>query len=402
MDYCKHLKKPEFRVRRAVIGYEQAATRHLQGYVEFDRSMRLSNVRKVLPQAHWEGAKGDSLSNYNYCIKEGRFDAIGSFDAEKSGCTATQNKVLTPPLIIRGLLCKKTSLQVKLSKAYADKSQYYDRMSQTISALKERHENFHEWKGKFLYRWQHQVLQLVLEQNDREILWICDREGNKGKTFLAHYLFHLYNYQLFDGILSTRDTGILLDKDANGVCFDVTRSAAEQFSYHTLESLKNGHLITGKFHGRTVTFRNMRIVVFANEFPSLTALSRDRWRVEELGAGDFRSLDTLAIVNPAAQFPFVEPPPMPDLSEDFDTRDFVERNAPAVGRDAGNAAAPAAAPAAAASATPPAGPSMAFPRDELLRGASPSQTPRSPTPPPRRAFSCEIHVNPGKICNEIN
>ena len=48
-----------------------------------------------------------------------------------------------------------------------------------------------------------------MNQNDSEVLWITDFEGNSGKSFLAHYLHVLYNFQLLDGTMS-ETLGILL------------------------------------------------------------------------------------------------------------------------------------------------------------------------------------------------
>ena len=39
-----------------------------------------------------------------------------------------------------------------------------------------------------LYPWQRVALTMVKHQNDRQILWIVDEEGNTGKTFLCKYL----------------------------------------------------------------------------------------------------------------------------------------------------------------------------------------------------------------------
>jgi len=49
-------------------GKEKGAsgTPHLQGYVTFKQQKRLSALKKLLPTAHWEPAKGTSQHNYDY------------------------------------------------------------------------------------------------------------------------------------------------------------------------------------------------------------------------------------------------------------------------------------------------------------------------------------------------
>lgn len=44
-------------------------TPHYQGFVIFDGVRRLSALKKLLPRAHWEPARGSSLQNRHYCSK---------------------------------------------------------------------------------------------------------------------------------------------------------------------------------------------------------------------------------------------------------------------------------------------------------------------------------------------
>ena len=45
-------------------------TLHFQGYVYMKNRKRLSYMRKLLPRAHWEAAKGSPAENRKYCTKE--------------------------------------------------------------------------------------------------------------------------------------------------------------------------------------------------------------------------------------------------------------------------------------------------------------------------------------------
>lgn len=49
---------------------ELAGTLHLQGYVELLAPVRLSAMRRWLPTAHWEAARGTREQCIDYCSKE--------------------------------------------------------------------------------------------------------------------------------------------------------------------------------------------------------------------------------------------------------------------------------------------------------------------------------------------
>lgn len=50
---------------------------HIQGYVHFSQQVAFSTVASVLPDAHFERAKGSAIANRVYCSKDGRFSEEG-------------------------------------------------------------------------------------------------------------------------------------------------------------------------------------------------------------------------------------------------------------------------------------------------------------------------------------
>ena len=254
----------------------------------------------------------------------GDFSIIGDFSAEENGMVPDNDRrrLASTSLVIRGLLDSNCELQVKTSKEYSEKPAFYDRITLAIQDLRDRHRLFNQWKSASLRKWQFDILQSLMRQNDRKILWVVDKIGNRGKTFLCMYLNILYNFQYLDGTINCRDLAGLLDRNVMGVVFDVCRAAHQQFDYCALESLKNGIILSGKYRGKCMRFSSMKVAVFSNSFPSNSNLSEDRWTIVTLDENTASS--NLSTISPSNAFPFSHPPALPDLSENFDLRTFLE------------------------------------------------------------------------------
>ena len=329
-DYRNRFQLTNFKIRRVVWGREvgENGTRHLQGYLELLRSYRKSHVLKIFSTAYWAPARGTSLENYLYCTKDNDFETVGDFSRERCGHECNAKRPLSVALVISSLLDSKKALQVKVTKEYADRHFYYDKIIPELRAVQHHLQMYREYSSKKLYPWQYECLKLIMNQNERQVLWVVDFDGNRGKTFLASYLSIMYSFKLLDGTVTTRDLTLMVSGNEKGFCFDISRSSADKIDYATLEALKNGVLSTGKYYGKTLMFKIMPVVLFANSHPQYNRLSVDRWRCVTLGEAPLDNLDKFSVCDSSNQFPFLEPPPLPDLSEDFDCRAFVSGRAP--------------------------------------------------------------------------
>lgn len=69
---AEELALKQLECRYIVYGHEQGeeGTPHLQGYVCFNSKKSLKQLKAISNRAHWEVARGDSQSNFDYCTKQ--------------------------------------------------------------------------------------------------------------------------------------------------------------------------------------------------------------------------------------------------------------------------------------------------------------------------------------------
>ena len=323
INYKHFFRTENFNIKRAVWGFEtgQNGIPHLQGYCEFNRSVRLGFVKRILNSAHWEGAIGTSTANYLYCTKGQNFESIGNF-AKEAACQ-NDSKKLSNTEVIKGLLTDKTALQTMVGKEYAAQHIYYDKIVRKIRELRSIREIYEDWSSKRLRVWQYVILRRIFNQDERTVTWVYDFRGNNGKSFLANYISILYKFQLLDGQINCRDLSGILNVNAAGICLDICRASGNFVDYTAIECLKNGVMSSGKYAGKCLRFKPMKVIIFSNFPPDATKLSQDRWDILIVGEGILSNLDSDAIVTPSQQYPFIPPPNECELSTGFDLRQYL-------------------------------------------------------------------------------
>ena len=127
--------------------------------------------------------------------------------------------------------------------------------------------------------WQKMVLNALSQQNNWEVLWVFDYDGNSGKTELSRYLMLKLNYQILKPA-ETHDMCGLIDSRCNGYAFDLPRTDYSKLNefFSLIEDLKGKFLLSTKYKGTIKTPKSNKIVIFANQLPNLELLSMDRWQ----------------------------------------------------------------------------------------------------------------------------
>lgn len=136
-------------------------------------------------------------------------------------------------------------------------------------------EYFDNWTP---HRWQRQVEHALLMQTRRQVLWIYDPVGGRGKTELSNYLCYRYGALVLSNS-STKDIAYAYQKH---VIFDYARTTQEHVNYEVIEQLKNGRMFSSKYNSKCKVFPSAKVLCLANFLPDYTGLSSDRYHVLEI------------------------------------------------------------------------------------------------------------------------
>lgn len=211
-----------------IIGREvcpETKTPHLQGFIILSVKARLSENKQLNKRIHWEikGKHSTIEQNIRYCSKEDKNPILYRF--------------IIPP-------------------------------------------ELHILKYEELYIWQKKLLEKLLEVPDnRTINWYWEPNGKIGKTQFARYV-SFYHGALY---LNGKKADILFNC-ANEIyapiyILGLSRNCEGHVSYDSLECLKDGIYMSGKYESKTILRPYSHIVVFANFPPDIEKLSKDRWNI---------------------------------------------------------------------------------------------------------------------------
>lgn len=235
----------------------EAGTPHYQGYVVFKKMQRLSALKKLLPEAHWENRKGSHDQALAYSTKEDtRIEApVNTFTARTPGC---RTDLIEAAALIRTKgswadVIADEDLYEVLAKHPRFVQQIYQHKLQPLLT------------GVELRAWQQSLLdELLGEPDSRAILWYYDPIGNLGKSWMARYLAINHRASIFSAGKSA-DIAHALD-NPKIVVWDLSRSLEEHVNYGVMEDVKNGVIFSPKYESGTKIFPIPHVVVFSN-FP---------------------------------------------------------------------------------------------------------------------------------------
>lgn len=209
----------------------ESGTPHLQGYVEFkDKCRPLSKIPDNATPAHWEITRRIPAS-IAYCTK---------LETRKEG---------TKPY----------------SNFWSEKR------------IDKRLINFQ------MRPWQKTLYDILMgEPDDRMIIWVVDQIGGQGKSLFAKWLCTSFPDILSVTMNKSADILTVVEEKYKTYMIDLPRSYDVQYTpFNAIEQIKNGYVTEGKLKktARTLSFAPPHVVIFSNEYPDRSKLSKDRWNI---------------------------------------------------------------------------------------------------------------------------
>lgn len=249
----------------------ESGTPHLQGFVCFQSRKRLNQVIALIGQCHCSVARFVQQS-IEYCKKEGDYEEIGQPPAVSQG--KRNDLELFKEDVKMGNVDLK-SIRELHSEVYAKYTRFcIEYVNDNNKTGKVNDYPLREWQTN---------LNLILNGviDEREIIFIVDFVGNKGKSWFFRYYEqnHEQNCQI---ILPGKklDMAMVLEPGKRSYLFDCPRSKQGEFiQYDFLEEVKNGNVFSGKYESKIKRFATPHVVVAMNEEPDMSKLSNDRYRI---------------------------------------------------------------------------------------------------------------------------
>lgn len=271
-------------VKLMVYQYENCPTTnklHIQGYVEFKKQMSFKQIKDLLgKRAHIERRWGTRDSCIKYCLKDNSRNV--NYDQHIYGqIESSQGKRNDIDDFTREMKENGINSAIKhYPEVYVRYHGGFDKLNKLYKENKAQKEIKEQFKESKLRKWQKETINILSKQNDRQILWIYDKAGNNGKTYLAKYLVaNNKAFYVMNG--KSKDIAHAYNRESV-VCFDFSRSQEDHINYGILEQLKNGMLFSSKYDSHTKIMAPPFIICFANFMPDVTKLSIDRWQIIEL------------------------------------------------------------------------------------------------------------------------
>ncbi|AXQ66165.1 MAG: putative viral replication protein [Cressdnaviricota sp.] len=249
---------------------------HIQGYIEFLSPVRFSVIQKFFGEkCHCEPRKGTQEEAIKYCMKEESRLVMFCEAGEKAlGSDQANARVNTIDWIMSNPEATYKDYVCYFSCEYM---RYANNMDKLWNMFKYRPPSF---EFDSLLPIQNEMIEIMENQDGRDIPWIYDPDGGTGKSVLADYLSDRGDcfWASTGGYKDVFHAYSKVCDEKPYVIIDITREEGMEprkidHIYGILEALKNGRAFSGKYDSVSLTFPKAKVLVLANCLPDPTKWS---------------------------------------------------------------------------------------------------------------------------------
>lgn len=315
LNRLKSLDSSPSAINYAVVGQEVGAsgTPHLQGFIHLKTSFLLArdgNISKwrslipALARAHLEPAFGSDQDSEKYCLKDNNPLIVIGTPVLNAGSSWD-----------RLLDCKTLEEMREVDPEFVARSHF---QAVAICQRNSRYGTFPTPPVQ-LMEWQYDVVRALLSQNRRQITFVCDEQGNMGKSVLAHFIAGTLKEKVFycRGGKSSDIVHAFSKGNFEIAIFDYARNKQpEYFAWDLFEEMKDGGVTSLKYDGNCFWLKNpIKVLVLTNHNLSdqRHRLTADRWNTFVLSERTEKKL-SVSNIDAVRLVESFYPPPVQDAA----------------------------------------------------------------------------------------
>lgn len=172
---------------------------------------------------------------------------------------------------------KSTAEIVDKIPSYINNHRNIDEIAKKIEQEKETEILKNKWKKIELKPIQQKIYNKMKNQTERQITFVIDKKGGKGKSTLAKYIFATHDCYLTTST-AYHDNAYNYDRQKY-IIFDIARQQENLIQYNLLEDMKNGILFCKKYESTTKIFDSPKILFLCNFDVDMSKLTEDRYDI---------------------------------------------------------------------------------------------------------------------------
>lgn len=252
-------------------------TPHIQGYVEFSLRKRLRSVKRFVGnRAHCEVSRGSPEEASLYCKKDDDYRESGQLEQRGQGRRSDIDRFVE---WIQSFDGRPTDRD--MANAFPS---LFLRYSVRLRELRDHLLPEPQFLDGDLNDWQEELYGILNgESDDRKILFYVDEQGGNGKSWFCRYMMlHRPEDVQVLSVGKRDDLAHAIDPQKKIFLFNIPRNGMQYLQYQLLEQLKDRMVFSPKYDSRTKILHYCPfVVVFSNEYPDMTAMTDDRYVIEE-------------------------------------------------------------------------------------------------------------------------